>query len=335
LIRSELDFNNILVIHFGQLGDVVLGLPALRALRERFASAKITLLVGRSAAEIARLANVADDYIVVDRVELRDSNKLWSIGQIFKLVLDVRRKRFDLVVDLNSLYETNLLGYFSGARSRLFENRERRSIDALSTIKAPLEDKKTHHTDRYLAVLEPLGISGECRTVIVAPSTEETAKVDEYLATLNITGKYLIGIFLGAGHPSRRWGIDNFSLLARELSQNSDRRVLVLLGPEERELRFGLQERFGETGIVVDEMGLGRFYALLSRLDILVTGDTGPMHLGAIAGSGVVLLSEVNAAQVYRPLISTLRVIEDGPFSEITPQRVLVEVQKLIRRVDQ
>ena len=55
------EFKNILVIHFGQLGDVVLGLPALSAIRERFPDARITLLVGKSAAEVTALAAIADD----------------------------------------------------------------------------------------------------------------------------------------------------------------------------------------------------------------------------------------------------------------------------------
>jgi heptosyltransferase-1 len=330
LIRHDLEFKNILVIHFGQLGDVVLGLPALRAVRERFADAKVTLMVGRSAAEIARMANVADDYVVVDRVELRDSNKLWSINQVFKLVRDIRRRRFDFVVDLNSLYETNLLGFLSGAKLRLFENRERRSINILSNIKAPREDKEKHHTDRYLSVLEPLGISNATRTLTVAPPADELEAVDKYLDTLAVGDKRLIALFLGAGHPTRRWGIEKFLLLAGKLSDDEANRVLVLLGPEERELRPGLDEKFGDAAIVIEEMSLRRFYALLSRLEVLVIGDTGPMHLGAIAGADIVLLSEINTTQVYRPLIARLEVIEDRLFKEITPDLVKEAVERLL-----
>ncbi len=332
MVKSVSDFNNILVIHFGQLGDVVLGLPALRALRERFADSRLTLLISKAVAEVVKMADLADDYIVVDRVELRDSNKFWSIVQAVKLVRSVRSRRFDLVVDLNSLYETNLLGFLSGAKTRLFENRERRSIDLLSTLKPPPEDKQKHHTDRYLSVLEPLGILNASRTVSVAPQPNELEAVDLYLKALGIYDKRRIGLFLGAGHPTRRWGIENFSQLASQLSVKKDCRVLVLLGPEEKELRIGLQDRFGETAKVVDEMRLTRFYALLSRLEVLVTGDTGPMHLGAIAGAGIVLLSEKDTTQVYRPLITKLSVIEDRTFDEITPERVLESVNSIFDR---
>jgi hypothetical protein len=75
------DPRNILVIDFGQLGDVVLSLPALRAIRERFPRAKITVAVGKPGGEIIRLAGHADDVLEVDRVALRDGAKLISIGR--------------------------------------------------------------------------------------------------------------------------------------------------------------------------------------------------------------------------------------------------------------
>ena len=63
---------NILVIDFGQLGDVVMSLPALRAIRDRFPHARLTVTVGRPGAEIIEMSGLADETIEVDRVGLRD-----------------------------------------------------------------------------------------------------------------------------------------------------------------------------------------------------------------------------------------------------------------------
>src|ERR1043165_1213869 len=111
---------NVLVIDFGQLGDVVMSLPALRAIRARFPHARITVAVGKPGGELIRLSGYADDVLEVDRVALRDGSKLISIGRILKFVAQVRKAKFDFVIDLHSLYETNLLGYFSGAPRRLY-----------------------------------------------------------------------------------------------------------------------------------------------------------------------------------------------------------------------
>jgi ADP-heptose:LPS heptosyltransferase len=99
----QFDPRNILVINFGQLGDVVLSLPALRAIRRRFPEARITIAVGKPAGEIVKLSGYADETLEVDRVALRDGVKLLSIGKIFKFVAEVRRSKYDFVIDLHSL----------------------------------------------------------------------------------------------------------------------------------------------------------------------------------------------------------------------------------------
>lgn len=331
MAQAHPQYKNILIIHFGQLGDVVLGLPALRAIREYFADAKITVMSGTSTAEIIRLADMADEQIAVDRVKLRDGNRLASIAEMGRLVKDVRGRGFDLVIDLNSLYETNLLGILSGAKHRLFANRHRRSFDRFSNfpVKPPAEDRTKHHTDRYLAVLEALGLNNIHRTVTVSPPSGSVEKANAFLKAHRIANKMIIGLFLGAGHPTRRWSVDNFVEVARRLSKDPGKRVLVFLGPEESDMRDGLDEIFGDAAIVVEEMPLSDFLAMLSVLKVLVVGDTGPMHLGAIAGTGIVLLSVIGSPTIFRPLVENLRVLDDRPIAEITVDQVEFAVNEL------
>ena len=73
-------------IDFGQLGDVVLSLPALRAIREHFPKAQITVVVGKPGAEVVTLSGYANATLGVDRVSLRDGPKLVSIARIVNLV---------------------------------------------------------------------------------------------------------------------------------------------------------------------------------------------------------------------------------------------------------
>jgi ADP-heptose:LPS heptosyltransferase len=156
------DPQNILVIDFGQLGDVVLSLPALRSIRERFPRAHITIAVGKPGAEVINLSGYANDTLVVDRVALRDGFKPLSVLRVFELVKTVRRRKFDFVIDLHSLSETNLLGFLSGAPKRLYSRRHGRSLDFLSNFQprppAEAESSERHLIDRYLDVLIPLGV---------------------------------------------------------------------------------------------------------------------------------------------------------------------------------
>ena len=179
------------MIDFGQLGDVVLSLPALASLRNRFPEAKITVMAGKHAGEVVRMAKVSDDQILVDRVALRDGNKAASIAAIFRLVSDVRQRKFDLVIDLHSLYETNLLCYLSGAKFRLFANRPGRSVDRLASFpsKPPREDKTLHHTDRYFQVLKPLGVERPDDQFRLKPSAREQRLSTELTRAKDVIGE--------------------------------------------------------------------------------------------------------------------------------------------------
>src|SRR5215471_2887109 len=176
---------HILIIDFGQLGDVVMSLPALRAIREKFPHARVTVAVGKPGAEIIGMSGDADATIEIDRVALRDGFKPWSIVKVVDIVKDVRRRRFDFVIDLHSFSETNLLGFLSGAPARLFARRPGRSLDFLSNFRPrpPIDrnDPKQHLVDRYLDVLKPLEIKQTSRVPKLTPRPEPQASVEAML----------------------------------------------------------------------------------------------------------------------------------------------------------
>ncbi|PYS76579.1 MAG: hypothetical protein DMF66_13935 [Acidobacteria bacterium] len=289
------DPRNILVIDFGQLGDVVLSLPALAVVRQKFARARVTVAVGGSAAPVVELAGVADEALAVDRVALRDGPKHLSIWQIGKLVLEVRRRRFDFVIDLHSLSETNLLGFLSGAPQRLYARRPTRSLDYLSNFKPPppIEDRKKHAIDRYLDVLAPLGV-GEVSRVPRLPVREEDSRaVVEMLRKAKAASDApLVGIFPGAGHPSRRWPVERFAELAWRLERNDSVRTVVFAGPEERQLVREARSKFPPSAVVLDRLSVPQLAAAAARLSLFVSNDTGPMHVAAAVGTPVVILMQ-------------------------------------------
>lgn len=329
-----MNFNpqNILIINFGQLGDVVLSLPALRAVRERFPGAKITALVGKASAEIIEITGFVDEKIAVDRVKLRDSRKTWSIKEIFKLVKEVRCRKFDFIIDLHSLYETNLLGFVSGAKQRLYINRENRSLNFLANFqpKPPLENKKLHLTDHYLNALKPLGVENTKRSVQIFPPDSDIETVDNLLQKQSFQTKQLVGIFPGAGHPSRRWSLEKFAALAEILSRDARLQTIVFLGPEETELRSEVEEKFPADTFIVDRLTLPQFAAALSRLRVLISNDTGAMHLGAVAGTSIVLILDECAPTTYLPLTEKLSVVQSGTLDEISVEEILQAAQTFL-----
>jgi ADP-heptose:LPS heptosyltransferase len=336
-VQFEVSFepHNILVIDFGQLGDVVLSLPALRAIRERFPQAKITVVVGKPGAEVTTLSGYANVTLGVDRVSLRDGPKLISIARIVKLVKEVRRTKFDFVIDLHSLSETNLLGFLSGAPKRLYSRRPGRSLNYLANFepRPPVEEdhRKRHLVDRYLDVLLPLEVSGADRNPRLRTRAEDDATIDKLLKKEKAeAGSPLIGLFPGAGHQSRRWPLERFAELADYLIRNDGVRSIVFAGPEERALIPQIKNLFPQSAIIFDRLTIPQLAAAQARLAAFVSNDTGPMHVAAAVGTPVVLLLDRRAPESYLPLGPRHRVIYSSTIPNIEVDEVYAATRSVL-----
>jgi len=329
------DPRNILVIDFGQLGDVVLSLPALHAIRKRFPKAAITVAVGKPGAEVVELSANADATLVVDRVALRDGPKLVSLARIARLVKGVRQSQFDFVIDLHSLSETNLLGFLSGAPKRLYSRRPKRSLDFLANFhpRPPVEvdHRQRHLIDRYLDVLIPLGVKDADRLPHLKTRARDDAAIEKILKHAKAdVGTPLVGLFPGAGHPSRRWPLERFAELADFLTRNDHVRVLVFLGPEERAVVQDVRRRFPPTTIVLDRLSIPEVASAQARLAVFVSNDTGPMHIASAVGTPVVLLLDKRAPQSYLPQGDRHQIIYSSVIDEVTVDEVYTAARMVL-----
>lgn len=323
----------ILVIDFGQLGDVVLSLPALRAVRHRFPEARITVAVGKPANEVVALSGYADEIFEVDRVGLRDGHKLVSIWRIVKFVRQVRHAKFDFVIDLHSLSETNLLGYFSGATHRLYARRPGRSLDYLANFRPrpPAEDRNLHAVDRYLDVLEPLGIQNAARIPVLKTSPAADSAIDALLKKEKAqSGELLVGLFPGAGHVTRRWPLEQYAQLADHLIRNDRVRVIVFAGPEERALVSQMRALFPPATIFFHRLTIPQLVSAQARLTLLVSNDTGPAHLAAAVGAPVIVIMGRPTPHDFVPLGDQHRLIYGADISKTTVDEVYHTAHELI-----
>jgi ADP-heptose:LPS heptosyltransferase len=312
---------NILVLDFGQLGDVVLSVPALSAIRKRFAGARITVATGTAASPVVEMSGLADGVLSVDRVRLRDGPKLRSLAEIARLVGDVRRAGYDLAIDLHSLSESNLLAYVSGAPERLFARRGGRSLDFLSTLCSPREDGERHIVDRYLDVLKPLGITNPNRIPHLPTRPEDDRAIEQMLLGRGAaSNRPLVGLFPGASTPLKRWPLARFAQLGRRLEEHDGARVILFAGPEESAMLEHLRASFSPGTILFDRLSLTQLASAAARLDLFVSNDSGPMHLAAAVGAPVLLLlgASVRAGYWFGPVGQKHRVLVRPSLLQIT-----------------
>ena len=335
----QFDPRNILVIDFGQLGDVVMSLPALRAIRGRFPYAQITVAVGKPAGELIGLSGYANDVLEVDRVSLRDGPTLISIGRILKFVAQVRKAKFDFVIDLHSYYETNILGFLSGAEHRLYSRRSNRSLDFLANFKPQpaKETEATHLVDRYLDLLKPLGIDNPPRTPALKTSAAADFAVEGLLKKEKAqSGQLLVGLFPGAGHTSRLWPIENFAQLADHLVRNDRVRIIVFAGPEEREMVPHMRPLFPAGTIFFDRLTIPQLASAQARLTAFVSNDTGPLHIAAAVGTPVIVIMDRPDLHSFTPVGEHHRMIRGPVITEISVAEVYRAAHELIatNRID-
>ena len=329
----QFDPRNILVIDFGQLGDVVLSLPALRAIRERFPRARITIAVGKPAGEIVRLSGYANDVLEVDRVALRDGVKLVSIGRIFKFVGQVRKAKYDFVIDLHSLSETNLLGFLSGAPRRLYARRPGRSLDYLANFepRPPREAKHAHAVDRYLDVIKPLGIENPPRLPLLKTTAAADQSVEAILRKEKASsGTLLVGLFPGAGHESRRWPLEHFAEVADFLMRNEGVRVVVFAGPEERPLIPQMRTMFPAKTIFLDRLTIPQLLSAQARLTLFVSNDTGPAHTAAAVGTPVVFIMDRPTPNTFTPVGDHHRLVGAEKITQVSVQQVYQAAREVL-----
>ena len=326
---------NILVIDFGQLGDVVMSLPALRAIRARFPHGRITVIVGRPGAQIIDMSGYADGTIEVDRVELRDGFKPLSVLRIFQVVKDVRRRKFDFVIDLHSFSETNLLGFFSGAPKRLFSRRPGRSLDFLANYnpKPPIDknDPDQHLIDRYLDVLVPLGVKDQPRVPRLPTKPEDDRAIDAMLRKAKAEmGAPLVGLFPGAGHPGRCWPLEQFAELADFLIRNDGVRPVIFVGPEERHLVQRMRAIFPSACVILEKLSIPQLAAAQARLAVFVSNDTGPVHIAAAVGTPIVVLIDLPRPHAYVPTGTSQRLIFSDSVAAIEVEQVYAATRELL-----
>jgi ADP-heptose:LPS heptosyltransferase len=332
-MKMGFDPRNILVIDFGQLGDVVMSLPALRAIRERFPYAQITVAVGKPGKELLSLSGYANEILEVDRVALRDGPTLISIGRILKFVSEVRRAKFDFVIDLHSYYETNLLGFFSGAPRRLYSRRSNRSLDFLSNFspRPVKESEKTHLVDRYLDLLKPLGIQNPSRTPVLKTTATDASSVEALLKKEHAqSGELLAGVFPGAGNSTRIWPLEHFAELADYLRRNDKVRVIVFAGPEERERVPGMRKLFPAGTIFFDRLTIPQLAAAQARLTMFVSNDTGPAHIAAAVGTPVVVIMDRPDPHSFTPIGDQHKLIYGSSITNISVDKVYKAAREVL-----
>lgn len=274
------------------LGDTVMALPTLRALRAGLSRVRISL-VG-AWAELLAGQSVADDWVVYPRVWM---GRLAAAARI-------RALGADTALLLPNSFEAALAAWGWRTRRRIGFDTDRRRYLLTHPLEAP--PRRRHQVDEYLALLDAFGLPPLERepTWRLEPRPVETDRIEGLLASVGLRGKTpLVGIQLGAAFgPSKLWLTERFAALSDALAARGISAVLLGTAREAPlAQRIQAQSR-SRVASLVGRDSPELLPGLLARLHLLVSGDTGAAHLAAAVRLPVVTLFGPTDPRLTRPL---------------------------------
>ncbi len=265
-------FRNILIIKPGAIGDLLQMTPVIRSLAEAYPDARISLLVGsRSSADMFRYNSRIHRTYVFDKEHTSPAAFLKFWGELY-------RQKFDLVINFQ---RSNLRAWLLTAAAlpcRVLVYRKRQT-------------NGLHAVTNYLDTLAPLGIKPSRLDLEMSTGPEEKSHAKKITASLGQPDTPLIALNPGASHPVNRWNVDSFAALADRLALDIHARVIVIGGPADVPLGDAIAASTKSRPLILaGKLDLLQLAAVLEECDLLVSGDTGPMHMAAAVGTRVLAL---------------------------------------------
>lgn len=301
----------ILLIKLSSAGDIVHALPVLAGLRWRWPKAHIAWLVSTSFAELLEGHPDLDEVISFDRQRFGRLGRRWSATRRFaEFCWRLWARRFDLVVDLQGLFRSGFLSLVSGAPVRIGLAEAREFAGTFYTRRLASRPPHQHAVDRYYRAAGPLGFAHRPIRFPLAIKEADRAEAAGLLRQAGLEGRRFAALAVGARWETKRWPAERFAELADALA---DRYALAsVLTGSAADYAVGEEVCRLSTSGPLNLAGRTRWRHLLGLLEmasLVVTNDSGPMHLAAALG---------------RPLVAVLgptNPTRTGPYGR--PQAVL------------
>jgi lipopolysaccharide heptosyltransferase I len=298
-MASEL--KNILIIKPSALGDIVLALPALTALRKSFPDARISWLIRPEFAPILENHPHLSEIICFDRkLFVQCWYNLAAFRSLVEFIKYLRNNHFDAVFDFQGLFRTGLFARLTGCKKRFGMAGARELAHIFYTDKI-LQDKTCIHlVDYFLKIVGAAGVSDTRGEFILPQSCQAADSVKRLLTEHRIGADNYAVIVPGAARENKRWPVEQFAQVADKIASQFALSVVAVGSSAELGCAEGLQHAANAPiANLVGKTNLGELVELLRQARLVVSNDTGPGHIAAALGVPMVMIfGPTNPARV-------------------------------------
>lgn len=290
LTRQQRAPQRILFIQLSAIGDTILIIPTIRAIRNRFPKAHLAMIASSINLQYLDRCPYIDQYIPC---RLEDLMK--SPFKLMAFVLALRRQRFEWVIDFEHWPRLSaLIGYGSGASRRIgFRSQAQHRHYLFTDVVEHVPGQ--HEVINFLKIARLLGCPIKETNLEVWLKKEDWDWVREFFNEAGIDpNRPVVAIHPEAGRrdePRRRWPHDRFVALIDALVEHYQVQIILTGAPTEVELSQHIASQTQSTCAVASgKTRINQLAALFANVDFVICGNCGPMHLAAAAGTSVVAL---------------------------------------------
>lgn len=293
------------IIKPSSLGDVVHAFPTLQALRSLWPEAHFSWVIAPGLRELVEGHPLIDEVIPFHRGAVRQGFKGWA--QLGRFFLDLKRRRFDVAIDLQGLLRSGLMTGATRAPARIGPGDAREGARHFYTHPIAVDPSRAHAVDRLLGIAEALGADISSPGFPLALGDEDRAWAEERMGGLP---RPRIAFNLGARWETKRWSPEHFAELAARAAREGAG-IVAVGAPEDRPLvdRFlALLPAGTPVADFCGKTGLRKLAGVSAAVDLFVSNDTGPLHLAAATGTpvlGIYTCTDAGKTGPYGPRAET------------------------------
>ena len=273
----------ILVRATNWVGDVVMTLPALEAIRENFPSSSISVLAKPWVVPLLENHPAVDDVILFRKREGRTVD----LGELIRVVRLIRKHEFDLAILFQNAFEAGLLAYLGGVKFRLGYNTDGRGLLLTHRVNRSEEVLKGHQVEYYLSLLRAVGWEASSRDPSLYLAEQDREKAWNLLRSKGLKeGDFLVGLSPGAIFgEAKRWPPERFAKIGDWAVERWKAKVLIMGSRREMHICKALERSMSHSAFDLSgQTSLGEAAALINQCQFFLTNDSGLMHIAAALG---------------------------------------------------